>query len=373
VAIQLTYCVVEAHKLVELHQFVLQATKSFLEKMVAAANLKVIAPHKQTISTKFHSLVQSETSTTDPYAGCESCRDGKLSVSDYAAGFCGPQINNGECHCLCADLFCFNGEVIDRSTCVNGGEMSQCRCIPGNETSSTVDPYVGCESCLNSQLGVSDNAAGQCFAQPSNEGCHCLCGDLFCQEGEIIDRSTCVNGGDFNQCRCIPNNETVTTSDPYAGCESCRDGKLGVSDTAAGYCGPRIHNGECHCLCADLFCFDGEVIDRSTCVNGGEMSQCHCIPGPSKPMEVTESPPISTEITEGSTSTVDPYDGCESCLNSQLGVSDNAAGQCFAQPSNEGCHCLCGDLFCQEGEIIDRSTCVNGGDFNKCRCIPGKS
>lgn len=139
------------------------------------------------------------------------------------------------CNCVCGDVFCFNGEVIDRSTCTPNGSLQDCRCISTSTVAPTtvpptegfteifrtkifvyfrllLDPTVGCEWCLNDELSVGDTFAGHCFPNPSENGCYCLCADLFCQNGQIIDRSTCVSGGSISNCRCIDVNPPTSPS-----------------------------------------------------------------------------------------------------------------------------------------------------------------
>ncbi|XP_037052145.1 uncharacterized protein LOC119085766 isoform X1 [Bradysia coprophila] len=78
--------------------------------------------------------------------------------------------------------------------------------------SSTQDPLAGCESCLNSKLTVGNTFAGHCFPNPAQGECHCLCADVFCKDGETIDRTTCVNGGSISDCKCTGTSVFVTTS-----------------------------------------------------------------------------------------------------------------------------------------------------------------
>ncbi|XP_037052146.1 uncharacterized protein LOC119085766 isoform X2 [Bradysia coprophila] len=74
------------------------------------------------------------------------------------------------------------------------------------------DPLAGCESCLNSKLTVGNTFAGHCFPNPAQGECHCLCADVFCKDGETIDRTTCVNGGSISDCKCTGTSVFVTTS-----------------------------------------------------------------------------------------------------------------------------------------------------------------
>lgn len=77
-----------------------------------------------------------------------------------------------------------------------------------------LDRYAGCEGCMDDALSVSDTRAGYCFPDISGEDCVCLCGDLFCQDGQIIDRTTCVSGGKFQDCKCIDPLSTTTPIPP---------------------------------------------------------------------------------------------------------------------------------------------------------------
>lgn len=84
-------------------------------------------------------------------------------------------------------------------------------CIFQNYFRSQLDPFVGCEWCLNDKLSVGDTSAGYCYPNPSESECNCLCADLFCQNGQIIDRSTCVNGGSMANCKCIDTSTPMPT------------------------------------------------------------------------------------------------------------------------------------------------------------------
>ncbi|KAG4077843.1 hypothetical protein HA402_013777 [Bradysia odoriphaga] len=84
--------------------------------------------------------------------------------------------------------------------------------------------------------------------------------------------------------------------------------------------------------------------------------------------ESTLSLSTSPSATTTATSIQGPLVGCESCLNSKLTVGDTFAGHCFPDPSKGECHCLCADIFCRNGETIDRTTCVNGGSISDCKC-----
>lgn len=74
--------------------------------------------------------------------------------------------------------------------------------------SSADDP---CSACRNTTITITDTWAGHCF--PTGEGatCKCVCGDVFCRDNEVIDRSTCVPDGRLEDCRCIP---IMTTLEP---------------------------------------------------------------------------------------------------------------------------------------------------------------
>lgn len=175
------------------------------------------------------------------YSGdpCDECRNDPLSITDTWAGQCFANGEGSSCNCVCGDVFCFDGEVIDRSTCISGGRLQDCKCIATATTAPTtvpptqgdpfrsnwskfyfifpsenVDHFIGCEWCLNSKLSVGDTFAGHCFPNTSQGECYCLCADVFCKEGEIIDRTTCVEGGSINNCKCIviDSHASTTTS-----------------------------------------------------------------------------------------------------------------------------------------------------------------
>ncbi|XP_037048209.1 uncharacterized protein LOC119082728 [Bradysia coprophila] len=97
-------------------------------------------------STLAHSISFTDPTTSDP---CYSCRNDPIAITDTWAGQCFPDGVGGSCSCICADLFCFNGEFIDRSTCVPNGRLQDCRCIststvvPTTVTPTSV-PFTGC-------------------------------------------------------------------------------------------------------------------------------------------------------------------------------------------------------------------------------------
>lgn len=62
-------------------------------------------------------------------------------------------------------------------------------------------------------------------------------------------------------------------------------------------------------------------------------------------------------------------DPCEWCRDISLSIGDTWAGQCFADGEGGNCNCVCGDVFCQDGQFIDKTTCVPGGSLGKCECI----
>ncbi len=71
-------------------------------------------------------------------------------------------------------------------------------------------------------------------------------------------------------------------------CELCRDLPISISDTWAGQCVPINQGGTCDCVCGDVFCSNGEIIDRSTCTPNGRLQDCRCI------SSSTDAPPITT-------------------------------------------------------------------------------
>lgn len=60
-------------------------------------------------------------------------------------------------------------------------------------------------------------------------------------------------------------------------CYSCRNNPIQITDTWAGHCGPYGEGESCGCVCGDIFCYDNEVIDRSTCRPDGRLQDCRCI------------------------------------------------------------------------------------------------
>lgn len=88
----------------------------------------------------FFSLIISSKSG-DP---CVECRNIPITITDTWAGQCVPDDLGGTCNCKCGDVFCFNGEIIDRSTCTPAGRLQDCRCIStSTSTPTTVPPTEG--------------------------------------------------------------------------------------------------------------------------------------------------------------------------------------------------------------------------------------
>lgn len=64
---------------------------------------------------------------------------------------------------------------------------------------------------MNDELSVGDKWALHCYPETSGDECYCLCTDMFCENGQIIDRTTCVSGGELQDCRCIDPFATTTS------------------------------------------------------------------------------------------------------------------------------------------------------------------
>ncbi|XP_037051297.1 uncharacterized protein LOC119085130 [Bradysia coprophila] len=150
----------------------------------------------------------------------EGCKNPTITVADTWAGICytDPETK----HPRCSDKFCYPDEIIDRSTCKPDGLLKDCKCIKNPDITfikpttvpPTPDPFVGCESCINSKLSISDSFAGQCIPHRSGSECKCICGDVFCKPGQQIDRTTCVVGGSLSDCKCMDVVVTSTASTP---------------------------------------------------------------------------------------------------------------------------------------------------------------
>ena len=269
-------------------------------------------------------------------------------------------ITDGECDDgnVCTDDAC------DAGICQNTNNMISCNdadpCTENDACSGGLcaGTAVDCSS-LDDQcnVGVCNEDTGVCEAQPINEGLGCDDTDP-CTENDTCSAGVCA--GTAVDCSSLD--------------DQCN---VGVCNEDTGVCEAQpINEGQ---ACDDaLFCTTGETCSAGTC-GGGSPTDCsslddQCNVGVcNETADVCEAQPANEGVacndglfcTTGETCSTGVCGGgsqtdCSS-LDDQcnVGVCNETTDVCEAQPANEGLACSDG-LFCTTGETCSLGVCGGG-------------